>query len=330
MNGSFITQISIVVYLVKFQNLGAYGYVKGFWIANAIWFLPSLILTFRDAQFLPKKEFFKIPLDYSAPLSFAGIVEGFGTVLDRYFSDKFIPLATIGFYSLARQFGAIVNVINSLTKLMFVPYIYKINAIKNNAAAILADFSVIYIVLMTVPVIAVCTMGQEIVTVLDPTGRYLPLVEYIPAFAFSFYFISMATIMGRGMDLAGVTKWTFLVPFVGIIVSLAIYKAMLPEYGVWGILWSVVLGSFARNLVNIVLAVYFFPRKLYLHKLFYAWGIAAVFYALITFVYLPNVWLSALFKVTAVMVMAALQIRLVLYETIMNILEPLKSKKEAI
>jgi hypothetical protein len=183
---------------------------------------------------------------------------------------------------------------------------------------------------MTIPVLTCCTLGYEVVGLLDSTGVYQKLVPYIPAFSLSFYFISLASIMGRGMDLAGITKWLFLVPFTGIIVSLAIYQTMLPEYGVWAILLSVVLGSFSRNLLNIILAVYFFPRKLHLKKLIFAWSLALIFYGGLSNIVSENLWYSGSIKVILILLLAALQIKLVLFENIVNILEPVQPKKDAI
>lgn len=326
MNGSFLTQIGFVLYFVMHEKLGVYGYIKGFWIANAIWFIPSLLMTFRDAEFFPSKKYFNIPLKFAAPLSVAGIFEGFATVLDRYYLDKFLPLATIGFYNLARQFASLVNVVNSITKLIFIPYIYKLNAINKNAASVLSNFSLIYGVLMTIPVLACCTLGYEVVTVLDPTGVYLKLVQYIPAFAISFYIIAVGQITGRGMDLAGTTKWVTLVPLAGIIVSLTVYENFLPEYGIWAVLWSVILGSTVRSLVNIFLAIYYFPRKLYLGKLASAWALAIIFYFLIIQFKIENVWISFAGKIAAILLLAVLLIRLVLLKHVSTFLEPGKSQ----
>jgi O-antigen/teichoic acid export membrane protein len=322
MNGSFLTQIAIVLYLVMHEKLGVYGYVRGFWIANAIWFIPSLLMTFRDAELFPSKKYMKIPLKFAAPLSLAGIFEGFSTVLDRYFLDKFLPLATIGFYNLARQFASLVNVINSITKLIFIPYIYKINAIKKNAAAVLSNFSLVYSVLMTVPVVACCTLGYEVVAALDPTGVYIKLIEYIPAFAVSFYIIAVGQITGRGMDLAGTTKWVTLVPLAGIIVSLTVYLNFLPEYGVWAVLWSVLLGSLARSTVNIILAIKYFPRELHIAKLLSSWVVAGVFYVLLMNVRLESIWISFAIKLMAILILAAILVRFILLRNIKTLLHP--------
>ncbi|MGZ3690422.1 MAG: lipopolysaccharide biosynthesis protein [Pseudobdellovibrio sp.] len=319
-NGSFLTQVGIVLYLVKFQNLGALGYVQGFFIANVIWFFPILFLTFREVRALPDRKFMNIPLNYAAPISFAGIIEGFTATLDRYFLDKFLPLATTGFYDLAKKFGSLVNVINVVTKLVFVPYIYKINSLKKNAHHILGHLGLIYGVLMTVPVIAVCTLSPEVVHILDPSGVYQQIVPYIPYFAVSLYFFAIGTVTGRGMDLAGVTTWSFLIPLVGGIASLFVYFYSLPEYGVWGVLWSVLIGSFARNFINVVLAVIYFPRKLYLKGLIVSWILAFVVYGFLTQLQIDNLYFSIAAKLSILLILLAGLIKFILYPHFSEIL----------
>ena len=325
-NGSFITQMGLVYYLVKIEKLGTYGYVKGFFIANLIWFIPILVSIFKSSVLFPSRKYINIPIKYAAPICFGGLIDGFGTTMDRYFLDKYLPLATTGFYNLARQFGSLINIVNAVTKLIFVPYIYKIKALKNNAAEILGNLGLIYAVLMTAPVIAVCTLSHEIVQILDPSGVYLQIVPYIPYFALSFYFAALATVLGRGMDLVGITKWSFLIPFVGGIVSLGVYLYSLPEFGIRGILWSVLLGSLAKNLVNIILATYYFPRRLYIKQLALGLISAILFYCILLQIQITNPALSILVKIALQLLLLVGQIKMLLLSNFKAIMGPEKTE----
>jgi len=175
---------------------------------------------------------------------------------------------------------------------------------------------------MTIPVVACCTLGYEVVTALDPTGVYIKLIEYIPAFAVSFYIIAVGQITGRGMDLAGTTKWVTLVPLAGIIVSLTVYLKFLPEYGVWAVLWSVLLGSLARSTVNIGLAVTYFPRQLHIGKLVSAWVLAAAFYFILINLHMDSILVSFSIKIVTILILAAIQIRFILLQNLSSLLHP--------
>lgn len=303
LTGSFLTQISIVFYMVKVRNLGSAGYIEGFFIANCIWFIPTLIFTFRNCPIIPKKGLRKIPLRYAAPLSLAGVVDGLSTTLDRFFLDKFVPLSTIGFYNLGRQFGSVVNVINSVTKLIAVPLIYKNASLKSDTKLILSHAGLIYAVVMLIPVVAVCTLSNEFIKIFDPTNVYLEITSYIPFFAISFYFVCLSTITGRGMDLVGVTNWSFIMPLSGAIVSLLSYSLLLPAYGVWGIVWGMFLGALARNLIYIILANYYYPRPLYILKTMTAWAVAYIIYKLTFLLSSTKVEFVILYKISLILML---------------------------
>lgn len=323
-NGSFMTQIGLVYYLVAVKNLGPYGYVTGFFIANLIWFTPILFIIFKNGVIFPSRKYIHVPVKYAAPICFGGLFEGIGSTMDRYFLDKYLPLATIGFYNLARQFGSLVNIVNTVTKLVFVPYIYKVNALKKNAQIILGHLGLIYGVIMTAPVIAVCTLSHETIQILDPNGVYLKIVSYIPYFAISFYFLALATVLGRGMDLAGKTKWSFSIPLIGGMTSLSVYLYSLPEAGVWGILWGVLLGNIARSLANIVLAICYFPRKLYLKQLSVGLIFAICCYFLLIQIQISNPYLSILAKTSLLLFLLFVQIKAILHPSIEALIAPKK------
>lgn len=304
LNGSFITQIGLVIYFVKFLDRGAAGYIEGFFVANCIWFLPTLILTFKDSVFIPDQRFRKLPLNYATPLTFAGIVDGFSTTLDRFYLDKFVPLSTIGFYNLGRQIGSLVNVINSVTKLIAVPLIYKKHSLKQETVSMLGHAGFAYSVIMLIPVVFVSTLSTELISILDPSRVYLQITPYIPYFAVSFYFVCIATITGRGMDLVGITKWSFTMPLAGATVSLIGYTLFLPEHGVWGVLWSMLLGAFARNFLYVILAYFYLPRNLYLKKLCLTWLTSFICFEIAQNLGIENVALSALAKIGVLSLMS--------------------------
>lgn len=312
-NGSFLTQIAFVLYFVKVQNLGAEGYLRGFLIAQMIWCLPLIWITAKHSILFPSLHFFQIPLRYSLPLSVSGVVEGLYAVVDRYFLDKFVPLSTAGFYNLGRQFGSLINIINSVAKLIFIPYIYKINSLqKENAARIVGEAGLVYAALMTIPLLAVCSLSHELVTVLNPSEVYLQIIPFIPFFAVSYYFLSLTTVMGRGMDLAGVSKWSFVVPLSGIVVGTIVYVSLLPESGVRGVLYGMLAGSLCRNVLNIYLANRFFPRPFYFKELAQVWLLALGVYMATLYVPHDSLLLSLTLKGLFIFVCLGIQIEYIL------------------
>ncbi len=306
-NGSFITQIAIIYYLVKFENLGAYGYIKGILISNLIWIIPTLAMSLRDCAFFPDRKYIRIPLQYSGPLCFAGVLEGISNFLDRYFLDKNISLAAIGFYNIARQVSSPINVVNIVAKLFTYPMIHKHHTFKDNTDKMITRLGLVYAVFMTIPVIALTALAKEVVRALDPSGVYLPIVEYIPYFSIAFYINSLITIHGRGMDLKGSSKWAFLIPLFSASASLAVYAWAIPRYGVYGALFGFVTNYTVKTLITNLQAYHYFPRSYKFDKLIKSWLTAVVFFLLLKNINVEHHAASILADVLLILLFSCIQ-----------------------
>lgn len=291
----FLSQAAVTLYLVLVAGLGAAGYLAGALINYAGWGVYFISYMARRIRWSVRLAYLKEPLRYSLPIMPSLMLEGANQVLDRYFLDKFVGLRQIGLYTLANQFGSGYNLFNQMTKNSWYPFIYRLVTERKDAPVVVARFS-LYLIAALVPIaIAVALLSKELI-LLFGDERYHGVYELVPAFVLVYFMQSIWTVLGRGMDLAKRLHYSPLVSLIGLASGLAALWWLVPLYGVWGALWSLVIANASKMVVLLSLSYYFYPRPALLGKFSKLLLIAVVTYWLGASIAVPGIIESALAK----------------------------------
>jgi O-antigen/teichoic acid export membrane protein len=301
--GSFATQAAVGIYLVLVAEQGPAGYLRAMLIANALWAAVSVGVVARRAKVCLAFERLGTSVRYGFPTALVLLIESLGGALDRYFLDKYVPLALLGLYNLGYQLGSGFGVFNQALKASWFPFLYRAAAERTDMPQVLGRFSVIYVAVLAIPALALALLGKEFI---DAFGgqRYQGVYPLLPMFVLVYYVQAVIAAMGRGMDLAKrMASWP-LAPALGVVVNLACLPLLVPRFGVWGALAALLLANLTRAAVQIGLAVYHYPRPLHFEALLSIWGLTGLAFAAGLWFSPHTILASALFKVIIVSITA--------------------------
>lgn len=275
--GMFATQaVGILLFLFVF-HWKAEGYLAGMLASGLLWGTYFVVFMLRECRFPWRRRQLIEPLRYSLPTVPASIMEGVGSVFDRYFLDKSVPLGVIGLYNLGNQLGGTVNSFNQILKASWVPLIIRITGERDDGRTILGRLSLYYVAAMTVPSLVVALLSKELI-VLFGNDRFSGVYAFIPWFVLIYYLQSVGTAIGRGLDLAKKTIFSPIVPLVGILVNFIGMYLLVPAFGVWGAVTAFIITTFVRIATQIGLALLFYPRPLFLWSLLKVNLVAVIFF----------------------------------------------------
>jgi O-antigen/teichoic acid export membrane protein len=257
--GIFATQTIFMLWLVLVLDEGVVGYLLGMMLASAIWGMYFVWRMTFEVSYPFRWQDAREPIRYALPTIPVAILEGTNSIFDRYFLDKYTGIAQIGFYSLANNFGMALNAFNQILKTSWVPFLYRVDAETNEGPAVLGRFSVYYLAFMAVPALAIAILAREYIEWFGGP-RYAGIYPLVPWFVLTYYVSSVATAMGRGLDLAKKTQYWLAVSVIGITISLVGLSILVPRYGAHGAIAAILIATTARTGLQIWLAQYFYPR----------------------------------------------------------------------
>lgn len=260
--GLFAAQASFVLFLVVRAELGVTGYLLGMMLAAASW-AACLLWVMRAEIGLPIRwARLEAPLRYALPTIPVAMLEGASSLLDRYVLDKYAGIGQIGLYNLANTFGQAFNSFNQILKISWFPFLYKVVSETDQGPQVLGRYSVYYLAFLALPALGVALLAKEYVDAFGD-ARYQGLYPLVPWFVLMYYILSVATAMGRGLDLAKKTGYWMAIPVVGITASVALLVLLVPRFGVWGAITAAILAAAARTAVQLWLSHRFYPRPVY-------------------------------------------------------------------
>lgn len=272
---SFITQAALILVFIFVFELKALGYLLGIMANGFLWGGYFLYFMAREIGFPIRLAHLSEPLRYSLPTVPASVLDGVGSVFDRVFLDKYASLAVIGFYNLGNQFGATLSSFNQIMKSSWVPLIFRVISDRSDGPAVLGRFSLYYVAAMAVPALAIALLSKELI-VLFGNDRFAGIYPFVPYFVLVYYLQAVGTAMGRGLDLAKKTAYTPIVPAITFMANFVFLWLLVPRYGVWGAIASLLITTALRIGTHIGLALYFYPRPVFFWRLMSVFSIATL------------------------------------------------------
>lgn len=291
----FLIQSGMILYFIFYMKMQSQGYILGQLWCSVLLGVICTIYMFRQAQFPWKKEHLSEVLKYSLPTTPASLMDGISTILDRFFLEKYADLATLGIYSLARQFGSAYNIFLQTMKTSWVPLTYRIVSEREDAPKVISKMSIYYTLILIPPALFISFLAREIIFLFNKPD-YFQVASYIPFFVLGFLVFGIGHIYGRGLDLAKKTNLFWVVYFVYICASVLTLNILIPRYGVWGAIASFVISGIAREATQIGLAFKFYPRPLEVGQLFKILVSTACLCLLLYFIRIENVYLAIFVK----------------------------------
>lgn len=256
---SFAVQACVSLYLIFILNKGAEGYLLGSLAGNVV-LAGYLTWTMRhEMKFHTQIRYIRGPLRYSLPMVPAGIVDNVGGMFDRLFLDRYVSLSHIGLYSLGKQFGAAFNLFQIVMKNSWLPLVYRIVSVRNDAPEAISRLAVYYVAFLTIPALAIALLAKEFI-VWFGGDTYRDVYNFVPYFVLIFYLHALGIALGRGIDLSKRTMYNLVVSGLTVVVGFVLLWQLVPKYGVWGAVAGSLMAAAIRNGMTVAFGHILYPR----------------------------------------------------------------------
>lgn len=303
--GQFIIQAASILIFIFAFHLGYQGFLWGTFVGSFFFAIFSLRFVLKEVQFPWTWGHLREPLSYALPTAPATIFEGAGSILDRFFLQRFIPLDQLGIYSLGRQFGQAYNFFVATLKISWVPLVFRMVAERKDAMKVLSRMSTYYLIVLLIPALAMISLLPDLIRWVG-NPKYFGISPYIPYFVLTYVIAGFGHIYGRGVDLAKKTQYYWVIYGSHFGTNLILLWLWAPLYGTWGAVAALLTAGLVRESLLIGMSFYFYPMSADFRSIFKTVGVNIVGYLLLRQIPEMHPLASMLIKALCVAAVAAL------------------------
>lgn len=273
--GIILTQSTFSVIAITVYPGGVIGYMLGSLFAITLWSVALLLPMLRGGVLRYPGRVLKELASYSLPALPTTILDGSTGFLDRYFLDKYVSLSTLGLYNVSQQLGSGFNIFNQSLKSAWFPFVFRLVGREGDAPRLISRYALYYVALLAPIALGVAVLSKELLVILADE-KYAGSYAFVPWVVLAFYFQSITSAMGRGLDLARKSLYWPLVSVVQVCVAIVSLGVLVPLHGAAGAAQAVALTAGVRAAVQIGLAHLVYPRPFPLVRFLTMWVIGLV------------------------------------------------------
>jgi O-antigen/teichoic acid export membrane protein len=255
--------IGLVINFVVLQGQGAYGYLRGVFLAQVLFAVPYVVLTLRNVRMTLQWDVLKAAFGFSLPLVPHGLASWVLELSDRAILQRFVPLGELGLYSLGYQFGTIVSLFATAVNFAWVPFLYKTDAQRGETAkSDLARLATYYTLFLCLIALGLALFVKEIIFLMTSPAFH-------PAYRVALWIIGGWLLSGLyyiPVNFLFLREKTRFVPLVTVssgVVNVVLNLWLAPRYGIMAAAWATFL-AYGLMLVlvwRLALRVYPFPYE---------------------------------------------------------------------
>jgi len=245
--GSFLLFVGAKLYFVVVAGDGGLGALKaGLWgsgcsaVGYCIYMVSQYPLTMHW-------QYVRESAKYSWPMTPEAMLSGATMVMDRFFLDKWVPLTSIGYYSVASQFGAIAYQSVVTLKMAFVPAVLRIWVQEQSERWKVGDMALLVVAATTGVSLAVSLFAQDVLIAVG-RERFFGAVDFVPFLTVNAVLVALVTIASMSFVLSKRTIWITPVSILHAAITGIVNVLATPAYGVWGTIAASLSGWASRAL----------------------------------------------------------------------------------
>ena len=307
---SFLLRAGIIIYLVAVKGWGIKGVIAGQLIANAIFtvLLFGLIRKHIVARF-SVPEACKM-IRYGTPLVFVGIFGFVLNYLDRFILNYYVTLEEVGLYTLAYQFGMLVNIllIGPLKRLWGPVFLSAKD--DDNFSRFCAKTLTYVIAVAGFVFLGIALLSKEVLIVIS-SEQYWDSYTVIPIIALTYAIWSARSLVEVGVVLKRKTTAIAFYILIGAVINIDLNLILIPPYGMVGAAWATLISFIITLSID-----YAYNRSLF--RIEYEWtrlikicAVVAVIFSTGYLYEISNLYLSIAFKLGIIVVLYPLGLLLV-------------------
>jgi O-antigen/teichoic acid export membrane protein len=251
-------------------------------------------------------------LGFSLPLVPGAFIEAGLSVLDRFVLEKFVPLREVGLYSLARNLAGVLRQLSSALKTAWIPFYMRVATERSDYAQVISRTTTLYSGVLASLSVLLAIMAREIILFMGKEA-YLDAAALVPLLVLALYIQIHDVILGNGLLMARKTGYMPLIIAVQGIVYVVSSLLLVPRLGALGAVFSLMIGSIVRILVQGWFSLRFYPIPFEFRKLAMLPLLAILAYGSSSIVHSNSITIFAIsFKILILLVYTVCVMRFIL------------------
>lgn len=233
----FGLQVLLTLFFIGVLKLGAVGVLLATLIINVCYFVYMVIDLKANnlAVFVINKAILREALKYSIPLMPHNLSTHISTFASRVFINNNGNLSTVGLYSVASQFGSIIDTLQASVNNAFSPWFYEVmNQGDDSAKSEIISLSRFLLILYSLLYMVIGLFSQEAIIIMT-TEKYVMAWTAIPilvvAFSVKSLYYFYVNVLFYYKEAA---RLIFMSTISGSLADIILASVLVPLYGMYG------------------------------------------------------------------------------------------------
>ena len=228
---NFILCTILNISLLSIFNLGALGVILASFFTSIVYFIYSAYKLIPQIKLTYNSQIAKEAFKYSLPLIPHSISGYMAVMIDRILLNKLVGTNQVGLYSVANQFGTILNTITTSVNNAFTPWAFNIISKENNYKKIYL-FSEFSIIIYCIIAFTITYFSPEVIKLMTSTNyskAWEPIIFICYGYVLNgfYYFLSMPLFYYKSDKI-------FIISISQAIINIILNLLFIPKYGYIG------------------------------------------------------------------------------------------------
>lgn len=252
----FLFQAVLIFILVGIMKLESLGYVIALLITNFIYFfymiydLKSTNLVSFNLDFISLSR----ALKYSIPLMPHELSTQIANFASRVFLNRSTSLASVGLYSVAFQFGVVVDTVQFSVNKAFSPWFFKLMKHKNIDGMESVKVSNVLLYMYSIIFLIIGLFSQEAIFLMTPPSygdawKVVPLIVVGYSIKSIYYFYINVLLFYKNAS-----KKIFIATLSGSVIEIMLSVILISTFGMYGAAFSFIAGKIITVSVIIIIS----------------------------------------------------------------------------
>lgn len=301
---NFVLQTILNLILLIIFHQGVFGMILSSFIVSIIFFLYSMISFLPHVSLRIDREIAKSAMSYSIPLVPHSVSGYLSVMLDRVLLNKMVGMQQVGLYSIANQFGSILNIVTSSINQAFTPWLYEKMEQSHNGDSFrsIYKFAEMSNVLCCFIAYLITMFSPELIRLMASDAFYS---SWQPVIFVSFGYVlnGLYFFFSKSLFFSH-TKYVMIISISTAILNLIFNLILIPPLGYLGAGLAFTLSQLVSSVISLVLSIKLVPMLSYYWKRMYL--ATLLFFMICTTIFLfqeiESVWIGLLSKVVLTLV----------------------------
>lgn len=266
---NFLLQVSLNLLMLIVFHQGVLGMILSSFIVSVVFFLYSIISFLPYVTLRINKKIVVSSMEYSMPLIPHSISGYLSVMQDRVLLNRIVGIQQVGLYSVANQFGNILNLFTSSINQAFTPWLYqKLEKVDESSSyESIYKFAEMSNVLCCLVALLITMFSPELIQLMTAEEFYSswqPIVFITFGYVLNglYFFFSKSLFFSH-------TKYVMIISIATVILNFIFNVIFIPHYGYVGTGLAFLLSQFVSSIISLILSMRLVPYLRYHWKKMY-------------------------------------------------------------